>query len=769
MSRRILNSFLFCIVGTGCTTIVVVGAPADGGVSPSDDASILSPDTGPVIRGTPRTDEFEIAEPALVAATGERPAIAFDGERYLVVWTDTYTDEVRATRVSRDGEVLDQPSITLPGGQPGGEPRVAAIPGQFLVVYPAPIERREIAGSGVLMTRVRSEDGTILDPEPFSLVGSPGFDQPDVASNGTHYLVVTRVGETKLFYRYIDATGSIRNGRVVDEGHQVFDPSIASNGTDFVITWQRGGLSEDLHSEVRCMRVPPSESAELPTPIGLATHSGMRYAYPRVRYLNNTYLVAWAEYPRILQGIRLDANTLDRMDIEPLILSEWTVDFQLITTHDAWFALGVTPDASHFQAIRLEPTSTMPEVRTLSIGIGLRDVNVAFGSDRLLLAWCQDNQIEIGLLDPTQTIPEMLGSVAFQSGRQVEPSIAANHAKYLVTWAERQGIRGVRIDGDTGRSLDENPLWIVDSMSYGSALSSDGENFLLVWHKYIGGARSEIHATPVLADGTVLSPILLAPSADSNQPVVVAGNEHVYLIVFWTGSSESELRAVRLASGTWNVLDSTPITVPFTTTRISSTVQVASDGEDFVILGSLCRGSGDSCEPDVEAVWMSGTSGVAESRGVISEGGSPVIANLGDHYFAIWLRDFEETRTDIHGTFLDHSGRRLVEDDIPLVTDPGDDRYPFVVSDGSDLMIGWVATLARRWMSPLDSVPYSALRVRFYDPSEQATFDTLTLGESAYHGWSAAASAARGSALTVYAREGRIRGRFLRFPVSEPL
>jgi hypothetical protein len=175
-------------------------------------------------------------------------ALAFDGTNFLVVWEDERIESERdifATRVSKEGEILDPAAIpicTSPGTQSfasvawGGE--------NYLVVWQ---DFREVEWA-IYGARVDLE-GNVLDPEGFYIAG--GWDwtrYPAVASDGANFLVV---------WSYIDleTLDDIYGARVTPEG-EVLDPggilisaaaapeyyaSVAYNGSTYLVVWQKEG------------------------------------------------------------------------------------------------------------------------------------------------------------------------------------------------------------------------------------------------------------------------------------------------------------------------------------------------------------------------------------------------------------------------------------------------------------------------------------------------------------------------------------------------
>jgi hypothetical protein len=115
-----------------------------------------------------------VRDPAgIPVATGPtvqtRPAVAFSGPNYLVVWEDFEATDVVGARVGPGGVVLDPggiPISTAPGTQ--DQPDVAAN-GAFLVLWR---DRRSGSGLDVFAARVNG-DGTVADPQGFAIAAAP--------------------------------------------------------------------------------------------------------------------------------------------------------------------------------------------------------------------------------------------------------------------------------------------------------------------------------------------------------------------------------------------------------------------------------------------------------------------------------------------------------------------------------------------------------------------------------------------------------------------
>lgn len=122
------------------------------------------------------------------------PAVAANGELYLVVWADERESrqnesDIFGARVTADGRVLDPNGIricSLSGIQ--SYPAVASDGRDFLVVWQDDRDERSTE-SDIYGARVTVQ-GVVLDPNGFRISGAihPQY-APSVAFNGRHYLV----------------------------------------------------------------------------------------------------------------------------------------------------------------------------------------------------------------------------------------------------------------------------------------------------------------------------------------------------------------------------------------------------------------------------------------------------------------------------------------------------------------------------------------------------------------------------------------------------
>lgn len=128
------------------------------------------------------------AEPFTIAsgtAPLDRPSVAWDGQRYLVTWSDKTQARVYARRMALNGTPIDATPIYV---MRGDDPDVAALDGNFLVAatWAANTEFQILYG-----TRVRGSDGGLLDVAPM-VIGTYFAIRPSVTALGGRWLVVWR-------------------------------------------------------------------------------------------------------------------------------------------------------------------------------------------------------------------------------------------------------------------------------------------------------------------------------------------------------------------------------------------------------------------------------------------------------------------------------------------------------------------------------------------------------------------------------------------------
>jgi Secretion system C-terminal sorting domain len=223
------------------------------------------------IYGTRLTQSGTILDPTgFVISTGEkdqfRPAIAFDGTNYLVVWMEgsrdtSYRWDLCATRVNQSGVVIDTTRIIISNTlYDQGYPKIAFDGTNYLVVW-TDNSRRDIYGARI------NQDGVVLDPDGFIISAEPSTFQtyPSVAFDGSNYFVVwsdnrngscicgARVNQEGVI---IDTIGIVISDIATDQTRT--KPAVTFDGTNYLVVWEKRYSSADESRNIYGARVNTS-------------------------------------------------------------------------------------------------------------------------------------------------------------------------------------------------------------------------------------------------------------------------------------------------------------------------------------------------------------------------------------------------------------------------------------------------------------------------------------------------------------------------------
>ncbi len=187
------------------------------------------------------------------AAYGQwSPAVASDGESYLVVWEDDrdYSD-IYGARVAQDGTVLDPGGIVISrADHEHGFPALAFDGENYLVVWTEwragryTDDCRGIVGSGLRAARV-TKAGAVLDTSGFSLVPD-AWPQgtPAMVFDGERHLVVWKHDQGERFeircVRVTPQGGTLDSSPILVSGSMDYcdAPSVGFDGAGFLVEWK---------------------------------------------------------------------------------------------------------------------------------------------------------------------------------------------------------------------------------------------------------------------------------------------------------------------------------------------------------------------------------------------------------------------------------------------------------------------------------------------------------------------------------------------------
>lgn len=283
------------------------------------------------------------------------------------------------------------------------------------------------------------------------------------------------------------------------------------------------------------------------------------------------------------------------------------------------------------------------------------------------------------LLDPSG-IPLRVAPGTSQSGT----ALASDGTNYLAVWLQRRpggdrtyyDVRAARVAAD-GRVLDPTPITLDegDAERYQPAVDFDGLNYLVTWYTYrpFGpGPQQAVLAKRVSPDGKVLEadPIQVASGSNLWQDVDVTYAAGRHLIVWTQGKDAYGTRVCR--SG--KVLDPSGIQIS-NTGKYTRAASVTTNGSEFLAVWGIQLG--DVTGPNVQAARVLPDGTVRDRPGInLARGFLARAAWNGTEYVIPLYKEINSTRFDLQvmrvsatGALVDPAGSKIAAGP-DSVTDP---------------------------------------------------------------------------------------------------
>jgi hypothetical protein len=240
---------------------------------------------------------------ASAAQLQEKPAVAFDGTNYLVVWQEDRGGgppfDLYGRLIAPTGNQVDVDAIPI--STSAGSQQYPAVAfdndSTYLVVWQ---DDRSGSGNDIYGTRV-STSGNVLDPPGIAISTATGRQQfPSIAFDGTNFLVVWAderggsVSTDDIYGTLVEPDGSVLSpsGNVIaDDDYWQDNPSVAFDGTNYLVVWDdygSGTFEEDIYGvRVNQSGIPIDGSS-----IAISTADNGQYR-PVVAFDGTNYLVVW--------------------------------------------------------------------------------------------------------------------------------------------------------------------------------------------------------------------------------------------------------------------------------------------------------------------------------------------------------------------------------------------------------------------------------------------------------------------------------------------
>lgn len=184
---------------------------------------------------------------ATSAAPQYAPAVASDGDGYLIAWYESAAAAnplVYAARVSASGALLDANGFALaPGATAQVSPELASDGVGYLAIWEQPG-----GATGVDLHGVRiSSAGAVLDAPSLAISTAAGGQQrASVASDGIGYLVVwedARGGASDLFGTRVSSSAGVLDAQgfaIASSPDYEYWPTLAASASGYLAVYQRG-------------------------------------------------------------------------------------------------------------------------------------------------------------------------------------------------------------------------------------------------------------------------------------------------------------------------------------------------------------------------------------------------------------------------------------------------------------------------------------------------------------------------------------------------
>ena len=640
------------------------------------------------------------------------PAVAFSGEVYLVAWEDHrgyFQDDVYAARVSVDGVLLDSTGICV-SAEPVNQqrPAVAFDGANFLVVW----QDSRNNESDIYAARV-SPAGAVLDPHGIAVSRATGGElYPDVALLDTLCLVVWQDARGGSYYDLYGArvtrSGSVLEpqGFVISAGtaHREY-PAVASGVEAWLVAWQDERSGE---RDIYAARVTADGAVADTAGIALGVAAGDQLS-PAVAF-DSIWLVAWNDRRGSYGDVYAGRVSADGVALDP-------GGFAVVTAGNEQSSPAVRSDGEHFLVAwddaRSYPDYNLYAARVTRAGAVLEPdgflvsgadatqagATVAAGGPGWFVAWYDGRGGQTWSIFGARV--SSAGAVIDTAGRMLSPTVygqydtdvAFDGENYFVVWSDfRSGaskdIFGCRVT-PRGRVLDPQGIALcsLDNWQGVPAVAFGDSNFLVVWSDLRTG-DFDIFGTRVSRDGAVLDPPGIAVCSRAQIQVFpdVAWNGANWLVAwhdFWR--HQYDIYAARVGSD-GKVMDTTAIGVSLASSGQYYPAVACSDTAALVLWHDA-RVS--TYRTYCARVLQKGT--VLDPDGIMVSSSSsmnPDAAFDGENYFAVW-DDYRAGGADIYGARIGQDGTILDPNGRQVSTATNYQTTAAVAFNGSEYVVAW--------------------------------------------------------------------------------
>lgn len=669
---------------------------------------------------------------SISTAAGDQtdPAVSWNGQQYLVVWTDKRNgaNHIYGSRVRTDGEVLDKQGLSL-SGTAGIQvyPRVASDGSCWVAVW-------QHGTADIYGCRI-TNDGAISRTNGIAVQSNIIEETPDIAWNGSYYLVVwcdytnLEATNTDIYGCKVARTGT----RMPGSGFTVScaldgttgipgvqsNPRVCSYGLGCFVAWtDYRNETQPVTSDVYGTRVSSSFVVLNRNSIAISTAAGDQ-EFPCVGYDGSKLLVAWRNSSgRIVRGARLNTSgsVLDANGINISAGAAGATGISIAGVNNKFLLGWASLNIINSDAVTtfVNDNGTVPNTAGTVVSMGLEDqpeYSVADNGTDYVVARSQmvNGTYDIVVAKVSRSgqnlTPSPINFTSNYGGDQTQPSIAFNGTQYLLVWRDGGAafgtgdIKGLRLNTDlapVGASFVICAAILEGAQPTEQArpaVASNRSNFLVVWQDHRNGGSpdypSDIFGAVVSSSGSITAnPVVSMGSRSQFNPRVASDGANYYVV--WednrNGSApvyNNDIYGARVtSSGT--VLDVAGVAIPS-----------ASYAQQYRYTPDICFGGGNYFITWTESYKIVGTrvstgGSVLNTSGIVIDSGSTVKLNPstywdGTKYQTVW-EDYRSTyagNADIYHTSISQTGVVSTDPKTALVSDLYPQYRPRIFATGT--------------------------------------------------------------------------------------
>lgn len=694
-------------VGADGRRVEVPSRWVDGAVVLRVPAAAVAEAAYPAVLDPVLSPERDVDAPVAGGAGTEQggAASAFDGENFLVVWTDRRPSRggtgIWGARVTPAGAVLDPVGRELTSLHPRvGNLRLAWDGAQYLLAWSD--NREDPFGGDAFVARI-TRDGTCLDPDGVLAARALNIQAPvGLSASPSHRALVyfDQRSSNQIFATRLDAEGRALDaaGVPVSISGAVYDASAASNGAVTLVTWRQNAGTRNRAHIALLDGATPRFDREL-------TAASEAMTSPRVAFDGVNFVVAWIDgraggiNGRVYAARVSPAGAV--LDASGVAVSEAMVHVSLDLACSGGRCTAVTTSATtgpyapwswSFGSSPIVPSAMGTRLSTEQLS---PTALVAGGGTTLALfdgpsaGWLTDvRALRLGAGGaPVEAAPFTVSSAA---NMQWRPAAASSGSAHLVVWEDyRRGtgsvVRGARVSS-AGEVLD--PMGIALSTGASPAVSPsvdwDGSRWFVTW---ASGGRVE--GVRVGTDGVVQgAPTTVATVGGFlEEPPRVAASATQHLVV-WSSRQPKMQRVIAAQRVGFDGAAAGGVIAVSPPGASTSGPAVASDGEGFLVAWST---------GDLVAARVSSSGAVLDPAGITvsAAAGSqrePAVAWHGGGWSLVWTDGRSGPSTELWGARLSPAGTVALAE-RRIATGPASASSPAVAARGDTMLTAWVSAV----------------------------------------------------------------------------